>query len=76
MNQETLAFLGRLMEFSLQTPAVKENFVLAKGVLLFIEQGANLLLNFKQHAAATVALLFEIYTRHERLKMKCLDTLL
>ena len=60
----TLSFLGSLIEFFLNNPAAKESFILAKGVILFVDQAAKLLTHCAQQAPGIVSYLFEVFTRH------------
>lgn len=73
---ETLAFVGKLVEFFLSNENARTSFILAKSAILFIEQAAKILIEFKQHSSAIVNYLFTVFTSHSRLQVKTLDTLL
>lgn len=76
IDEITLAFFGKLIEYFLTNPTAKDSFIVAKSVILFIDQAAKMLQQFSQSAPGIVAYLFDIYTRHPKLQAKSLETLL
>ena len=75
-REETLAFVSRLVEFFLTTESAQESYLIAKSVLLFVDQGAKLLSEFKTQTPAIIRYLFAVYGTHEKLKALALRTLL
>ena len=75
VDPQTQAFIGKLIEYFLTNPTAKDNFIVAKSVILFVDQAAKVLLH-QQNSSAIITYLFDIFTRHEKLQTKALETLL
>ena len=46
INPNTLNFFSKLIEYFLTNPAARDNFIVAKSVLLFIDQSAKMFTQF------------------------------
>lgn len=67
LDPNTLAFFSKLIEYFLNNAAARDSFIIAKSVILFIEEASKLFLGFSQHSTAIVAYLFDVFTRHPKL---------
>ena len=68
-TRETLDFIGKLISFFLSNGNARSSFILAKSVILFINDAAKVLIEFKQQASAVVEYLFTVFTRHGKLQV-------
>ena len=47
VSSHTLAFIGKLVEFFLTNPMARESFIVAKSVVLFIDESAKMFTQFQ-----------------------------
>ena len=71
----TLVFIGQLLDFFLNTAIARESFIVSRSVMLFIDQAAKLLIDFRQQAAGVISYLFRAFISHPKLQSLAVKTL-